>query len=404
MTLGSHVEFGCELNTSNYITSTVVNYHRCNGTGCLPQINNCWCDEDVVDISDVYTGSPDFFPWYNPNEPASGEYLGKMIFKFDGLDSSPYERTISSGIAGPYAQKCLRKEREILVSGVMFATSSRGMDFGKRWEREQLWKTFCGCADSENTVKVRMHCDAPLVELRGFTPKSGPSFETFYPNNKCSDFVQRFSYTAALLDPFLYGESVELGYDVFDEDTLACERWETETVAHTCGPECCRSCTKVSQLSFLYDYGVDSCCYCRPLATLKKAWKVDVPGSGELGFDLKVFSGESTFANGRFMLIDAADDPSCLDDFAYDKSNVLGAVEFAPIPAEQMITVNGRSNCVKASCGEGEIWVYDAGGLPFSGLSVSPDSVRHTLWAVFEADYYNSADDAQVGVSVFRKF
>lgn len=396
--IGSYLQFGCVVNTSNYRTASLVNYYRCNGFECLPELEKCWCDSDVDAAPFQYYGNPTELPWYDSEDDASKEYLGKILFGFDGMDSSVYSRNVSQGINGSYADQCRVGAREIVADGMMFALSRRGMEFGKRWEREQLWNGFCGCCSP--IVKVRSSCDTQLRELRGFTPTAGPSYSDFLTKGQsCCELVSRVEWTARCVDPAIYGESVEIVRCGFGADPV-CEMWdcETECKGSGCEEQCCLSCTPLTDL---YSFDDRNCCYCRPLVVVRQVQELPVFSSGMVGVSVKLNSGSELFENARMMIVEAVDE-KVFDEFdvAYHV-NTLKTAEWNAIPSGVTVIVDGKSKTVFSSCTDAQ-WLFDEGGLPFDGFFYDPTKVKKKIFFVFEADAFNVAEDAEFVVDVFR--
>lgn len=401
------IKNGCKVTSSNGLTATLVNEFRKRGYTCLPQVSYCACDADgTKQEMELLCSDVSSWPWFDPNDPASEEYLGTMIFEVDGLTSSTSERAVNSTVGGIYAAPVKTNQREIIVSGLMFALTERGMAYGRRWEQARWWNSQCECHDK--AVSFRVDCeqfgdpDEGIVELNKVVTVSGPKYTKFRESGKCCDQITRFEVTLNALDAGFYSKSTPVLESVFDPYMFEHEVWECDVDDHICGPECCTSC-KTSVLYGAFDLD-PNCCYCRPLLVTKQcvSFKPVAVGS-EVGFDFEFYSGSAVYENSRVVFVEGDCAVEDCDGNWLDRP-VIAAFELNRIPEFSRLRINGKTGRVFFECDgkwvDGSAFVFGAGGLPFVNPRITscvPFSV------VVEADAGTVAEDAYVRVFYFQR-
>lgn len=399
------IKNGCNVTTSNGLTARLVNNYRCQGFTCLPQVkfNGCAIDGTSDELDRLVVGDPTLWPWYDPNDEASKEYLGTFVNNVDGLQSSTMTRDVTSTVGGAVAAVCKNGEREVIVSGFMFALSERGMAYGRRWEQHRWWSGSCECHDT--AVSFRVDCPTTLdpneglIELNRVVTTAGPKYTNFHQSGKCCDSVARFEVTLKALDSAFYGPSLPVAHKVFDPSQFVYESWECDIPEHVCGAECCSSCRSVILDGF---FDIDTnCCYCRPLMVSRECFAFPgVPLGSRRGFDFEFYSGEAVLENARVLFVDGSCDTDCYGNA--DEQAVFYAFELNRISPNSRVRINGKTGRVDYDCGFG--WqqtpglVFDAGGLPFTNGRV--DSCR-PFSVVVEVDAGTVADDAWVAIRSF---
>jgi hypothetical protein len=164
------------------------------------------------DITDI-TGGGDPAPWYDPELPASAEFLGLLVTSIEGLDSVVTRAVVERGAApgGAYLGVERQGAREIVVKGTLVATTCAGLDYGRRWLTHTLANDPCDTCDTY-ALEVRTSCppdtDPPLsdeglktlygVGLTAGPKRSAPADE----HNPCDYLDVEFTLTAG--DPWLY--------------------------------------------------------------------------------------------------------------------------------------------------------------------------------------------------------
>lgn len=373
---------------NNSYTKRMVDRFAClPENSCLFNINCSQCSEDEFLVADNFFVS---------GSDESKDFIGFYVNSVDGLTNSAFERSVTKGLNGPYSEKATLKERELVVRGYMFALNNRGMDYAIRMLQHDLWDNddFCG----SNTFKFRYDCDR-YVMFKDVIVTSGPKVESFFPNNQCFSQVRRFEIILTALDPYFYEDDSEIVFEGgFDLSDPGCHTWDDEAVDHVCGPECCQGCVD-RILPGLFDSGED-CCYCRPWVPVVKQFNLRaLPYGVEYGFDVEVCSGGNVFENASLAVLS---EPVSRNNF--DPVQVLSLMEFAAVPANTSVYVNGRDRMVSASCDrncfDSDGWVFASGGLPFK---FNTFKAPKGLTVLLEGDWGSLADDAAVKVTVWTR-
>lgn len=162
-------------------------------------------------LADYVSPATDPAPWYEAvRESESGDFLG---FLPDLVDVLPVAvRSIQSrGDFGGVLGRIRRRHRVIQVSGVMLATSRRGMSWGERWLSEALVGSYCEPLRGD-IAEVLPACppdgtsdgDAEdwLRQLYGVGLVDGPIFAAEGEVPRC--FLQRASFQLVAANPFLH--------------------------------------------------------------------------------------------------------------------------------------------------------------------------------------------------------
>jgi hypothetical protein len=405
----SSVWHGDDLFVLNMLTSKLVNHYKSQGYSCLVELKCEPCGKDW-DAGSTENIAPDYtsWPWFDAANDASQEFLGLFITKVDGFKNSTFSRNIVETIGGSYAEKCRSNNRELVVSGLMFGLSARGLDYGRSWLGSRLWEQSCSC-DSSHSFKFRLFCDDRpnfgVVELRDVVVTDGPKFDVFESRRNCCDVISRFEFTLTALDPHVYDSVNECVVDSgFDTESFDCVEWACDESVHVCLPDCC-VCDE--QNIFVFDSLVSEfCCYCRPLVSSSFCRMVEGVGVGfDTGFVLDVFSGESVLENFSVSFVDeCVGGGGCGVDRG--QANVFSVLEFNRVPVGVRLRLDWRSKRLLVDCGDGRgfvegvvsDWVSLGGGLPFGWWFASG-----SVGVVFEADFGSVGVDARVGLCVFRR-
>ncbi|MEV5391919.1 sugar transferase [Nocardia farcinica] len=110
------------------------------GGGCAP------CRNLEVGRDDSWPGLHDYLgavgpytdittaPWYDPADPASGEFYGIWVMSAEGFDAIPVARDIGDAIcAGGVAGRHRDTYRTLSFSALLWACTHRGAQYGLRW-------------------------------------------------------------------------------------------------------------------------------------------------------------------------------------------------------------------------------------------------------------------------------
>jgi hypothetical protein len=193
---------------------------------------SCGCPAD--DFANYVDPATDDAPWYDPLVPESVEFQGVLLTRVFGVDTSPLSRSVTpSAGAGGFLGRLRLGPRVMTFEAVLYATSSCGMDYGKRWLVEALKGPGPDvCSPVEACVRV---CCPPDVEnaqdepaaLQGLLHAFGvglldaPTFSDL-GDGRCCDRMQAATWTMAAEAPWLYEDLVEVGEVSPDPDTAHC--------------------------------------------------------------------------------------------------------------------------------------------------------------------------------------
>lgn len=103
----------------------------------------------VIDAETAYTTpEQDEAPWYDPDEPDSGDFAGLLPLSIIGLDDSTRSAEVIQSLrVGGSVSKVRRAAREIRVSALLLASTPRALDYGQRW----LSKVLDGESDCDDS-------------------------------------------------------------------------------------------------------------------------------------------------------------------------------------------------------------------------------------------------------------
>lgn len=138
----------------------------------------------------VYTTPDDDpAPWFDPDLPVSGEFLGMMVLDVQGIDGSTRSRNVTNAVGGGGVFGPSRElPRTMTVSGVLIGTSCCGADYGLHWLEEAL----AGCSGSA--------CGGDCVTVYNCCPPDNTTPEEFEQQHK-----RTFVRTALVSGPTVTG-------------------------------------------------------------------------------------------------------------------------------------------------------------------------------------------------------
>lgn len=161
----------------------------------------CYCA--LTDTGPYVSPADDPAPWYDPARPESGDFLG---FWPDVELLNPAKRVVTSRSSGGGSVSALGVgPRLVQVTGLLYAGSKAGMDWGELWLKQVLAGTD-GC--DGDTLTLLPTCppddvDDPstyLRELRHVALVDGP---TFGDAGVHRDVAQTVAFQLAAGDPYL---------------------------------------------------------------------------------------------------------------------------------------------------------------------------------------------------------
>lgn len=193
--------------------------------GCFPSIVNDYsCTDDFVDLLESDA------PWYDPDIPASSEFIGLYVTEMTGLDGPPFLRSsaVNNAIGGSLS-RLKYNGREMAVRGVMYATTCRGMDYGMRWLNQALLgASDCnGCPDDE--LIIRSCCplddeteDDGLLTFKRTGVLNPPRYTK--PLDRCGCLVREVTWSFFSEIPYMFTKrlnSISIGYDSTVDECVA---------------------------------------------------------------------------------------------------------------------------------------------------------------------------------------
>lgn len=151
-------------------------------------VGSCSCPTLTAEVIDGTTGytdpATDMAPWYDPDVPASAEFLGFLPLSIDGLDDSPLTRTVTNAITGGGALGPARVQpRTLTFTVLVVGTTCCGVDYGLQFLLEALQ----GCTGNQ--------CDGDCLSMYSCCPGD----DTLDPDTY-NQLYRRSFYRVALTD------------------------------------------------------------------------------------------------------------------------------------------------------------------------------------------------------------
>ena len=144
------------------------------GPGSLNIYGDCGCSNlvellDCPGVTGYVDPVTDVAPWYSPDIPASGEFLGFLMDDFQGMSSTFKRRVIESVGHGGILSKSRLGSREMVWRGYLFGATCCATQYGLRWLVKTLSRLDATCRD----------CEGDDLELLVCCPETGESAEAF---------------------------------------------------------------------------------------------------------------------------------------------------------------------------------------------------------------------------------
>lgn len=405
----SFAQFGCAAFADNARTTA---YHQwaCENDlypadACLIELNDCSCalDDPLSPFTDPAT---DLAPWYDPNDPASAEFLGAMILSVGGIRDSTIERDPVKAFGdGTILNRARLAGRSLVFELVLLHTSVRGGEYGFEWLRRVLETDLCGCGPEPcegcygKRLILRRFCDDPTPCDTGLRTYESVGVidgvkQVSDPKDECACVLTTVNFTLQSEQPYSYGcEEVVCNRTAVADFFDVCFDW-TASCDDCCDDdgyrkECDRCLTDQLCTCFGNDDPVpvslvaEDTCYCEPIVRRVQACCIDDVGAA--GFDtalkFELFSGLNTTED--IDIIDIGDDEIPMDGLAFtdlglrnlrisifDNPDSLPCIEDADsyeafcsthpkprfelqipyIPSNANLTIDGRSNRVFMEC------------------------------------------------------
>jgi hypothetical protein len=328
----------------------------------------CKCDtltaEILGDAPYTLPDDPDNpAPWYDPNVPESGQFLGVMILTVDGDSTYPQSRTVSTSVGGVGSLGPTRTDpRPMTFTALLLGTTCCAVAYGYQWLTQALQPADADCngqcayrysccpdegqtADQFNAAYRRTYRRVALT--------SGPDITARHGNGGCgqggagcgmnADIVTvEFGLTAG--SPWAWGDEQPL-LDISlptddDEDCLVwCLPNSTDPECIEAGPCHGGNCPPVGEpcTDSHCNYpdppvpGSASSCFCIPLAANRACFDLDLstrPRAVPSALVMEFFSGTYDLRNATisFYKRSSAYDPTTEGVFAdqFERSQTSG--------------------------------------------------------------------------------
>lgn len=89
-------------------------------------------------------------PWYDPDEPESGQFAGVWIESIEGLSDSPYERSVTQRLGpGSVVSQGRRASKTLTFTAWLFAADCCAAEYGLRWLTAALFASCTQCAGDD---------------------------------------------------------------------------------------------------------------------------------------------------------------------------------------------------------------------------------------------------------------
>lgn len=405
----SFAQFGCAPFADNARTYA---YHQwaCENdmypTECNVDLFDCSCplDDPLVPFTNPID---DMAPWYDPNDPASSEFIGALIQKVTGVADSTIEREPVKAFGdGTILNRARLAGRSFTFELILLSTSCRGADFGVEWLRRVLETDLCGCGPEPcgecfgKRLTIRRNCDDPVPCDTGLRAWESVGVVdglkiTSDPDASCCCVVQTATFVMQSESPYSFG-CEEIDCNIVADNVFfdSCFDW-----SKACDQDCCaeelenKECDRCLNDLNCSCYGsidpvpasfstIDPC-FCEPLVRRVQACCIDDVGAA--GFDtavkLEVFSGMNItddvdvvsiagenidmdglafrdlgLRNLRLSIYENPDNLPCITNKAsYDAwcathPNPRFEIQIPYIPHNAMLTIDGRANRVTLDC------------------------------------------------------
>lgn len=332
------------------------------------------------------TPATDPAPWYDPDLPASGDFLGFMPLTISGLNDNPRKRNVTGavgggGIFGPSRALPLT----VVVTGLLIGASCCGSEYGLHWLAEALAGCTGDACDGDcltmynccpDTVLPKPQLDAQhkrtfrraaLVDGPNETGRVGSGGATC-ARGTCgaNGDVIEVEFTIVIASPWAWTETTEL-LDVTlpATGTGPCIDWCAVPPGGSCATgECshapCRTAVDacadprnpvpappvptVPEASFCVPLATDRACYDIDLTT-RPQWSTDVPM-------ITVLAGASELRNVRITFYEKPAGTSQTCDQIADANRCAPQNDFVItyVPANGSVTIDGQIGRATMEC------------------------------------------------------
>lgn len=392
----SFAQFGCVSFADNART---YQYHRwaCANNlypeECQPDLFDCSCEHEAT--GPFVSPADDPAPWYDPNDPASTEFLGAMILEVRGASDSTIKREpVDAFSIGTILNRARLAGRSFTFEMLILSTSCRGQDFGEEWLRRVFETDVCLCGpvacDScfGKQLTLRRSCDEPDpcdTGLRSWVSVGvvdGIKHVEDDGLDECCCVARRVTLVLQSESPYSFGcTDLACSQTADDEGFELCFDW-----ANFCNEECCSEDVKPEcdrckndllcgcfALEDPVPQSIDTTndCYCAPLSRIVQCCCIDDVGAAayDTALTIEIFSGFDTtgdpdalaftdlgLRNMRLTIYDNPDSLPCItdaetyEDWCASRPEVRFEIQIPYIPSNATLLIDGRSNRVTMEC------------------------------------------------------
>lgn len=162
------------------------------------------------------TPTLDEAPWYDPDTPASGEFLGIIPVSMLGFEDSTRTAAImESNSDGGTIGRTRRATREMRVSGWLLGASQAGCMAGLSWLKNALDGNQCATCDDSDDICFLTACPRAFEEpddfvrhLRRAKCVAGPAVIDEHAITSCNGYMVQIEFTLVAGSPYVYGEPI----------------------------------------------------------------------------------------------------------------------------------------------------------------------------------------------------
>jgi hypothetical protein len=350
-------------------------------------VGTCDCCVEQTDESDaviVYEDPiNDPAPWYSPNDPRSGYYLGAALYSWD--ESQPYIRETVDSLVGSKAKGAKLRKKEIVARFILAVSDACAVPFAKAYFMSQIT-----CASSDDgscgLPPLEWHecytptdCDDTAHAFRGLPRTAVTSVEWLDDEiEACLGVVAEVTFASEL--PWVY----ELCPDSVTENLNIVGG---EPFCNFCGPACPEASDPCENPCFtdivVPPSEIPQGCYCEPIEVYKNCFNIRRGGRiGEDTLKITVYTGQFPLSSLR---IQGWANPLNVDD-----SSVFECVDPCldiaipgPIPAFSTLVIDGMTRRALLTCNNntqnGRSWIESPDGAPFQWPDVGCDGLMLCL-------------------------
>lgn len=202
-----------------------------------------WWQSDAHDLilsdalEETYTDPvTDLAPWYDADDPISGDFYGFYPLSVTGLeDSSRQGDVVESTLDGGVPGRIRHATKEVVFSGIIAGAGEEACEYGMRWLRRTLLGAVCSPLDARKQAlgaELTYFAAEPVVTeddtaqqvrdrltrvRRKVAVTRGPLVNST-KKLTCGDVLFAVTFTATIGDPMVYWATKRIFTSLFDGD------------------------------------------------------------------------------------------------------------------------------------------------------------------------------------------